>query len=514
MKTNYILQILLSLLLSVGFISCSDDKDNNPAPDRINFVIENDVLSFQKESNSISFRIKSEVYPQISCPENWVELNLERLTASIYRLDVKVADNTGDDRTASVTITSGTESKTLTINQSSQPQASAYEVASWLGLGWNAGNQMDSYKNGVASETSDGNPILTQELFDKIKAAGIKTVRIPVTWIGHIGPAPDYIIDDRLERVAEIVGYAEKAGLNIIINLHHDGSGGYGFWLDFKPAAANVAKNLEVEDQIRKVWTQIAKRFVDTGDFLIFEAFNEIHDGDWGWGANLTDNGHQYNLLNEWLQVFVDAVRSTGGKNATRYLGVAGYSGGWELIEHLELPKDPTIGRLLVSVHCYSPGKFCMEFYDEGGNYTYFPEWGHTATEGKYPADDVDEEGLEAIFRGLKERFIDKNIPVYIGEFTCTNRPDGRESAFRDYYLEYFCKAAHDCGLSPVFWDNGGKGIGAGQGAIFDRQTGDYIHNNEASVAAMVRAVYDDSPEYTLKSIYDRAPAAEEDDKQ
>ena len=121
MKTNYILQILLSLLLSVGFISCSDDKDNKLAPDRINFVIENDVLSFQKESNSISFRIKSEVYPQISCPENWVELNLERLTASIYRLDVKVADNTGDDRTASVTITSGTESKTLTINQSSQP---------------------------------------------------------------------------------------------------------------------------------------------------------------------------------------------------------------------------------------------------------------------------------------------------------------------------------------------------------------------------------------------------------
>ena len=231
--------------------------------------------------------------------------------------------------------------------------------------------------------------------------------------------------------MAEIVGYAENAGLNIIVNIHHDGSGGYGFWLDFKGAAANIAKNLEVEDQIRKVWTQIAERFVDTGDFLIFEGFNEIHDGDWGWGANTTDNGHQYRLLNEWNQLFVNTVRATGGKNATRYLGIPGYAGGWELVEHLELPKDPATGRLLVSVHCYSPGKFCMEFYDEGGNWTYLPEWGHTASEGKYPADDVDEEGLANIFKGLKERFTDKNIPVYIGEFTCTNRPAGRESASR-----------------------------------------------------------------------------------
>lgn len=508
MRHLNIIPIALSLLLSFGSLSCSDNKDVYDTED-IHFVLENDVLSFQRESNSNNFRIKSAVTPQISCSENWVSLKLERLTASIYRLYVTVDENNGDSRSAEVTIKSDNETKTLTVNQSALAQASVHEIADWLGLGWNPGNQMDAYKNGVADELCDGNYPLTQELFNKIKAAGIKTVRLPVTWFGHIGAAPDYKIDDRLERVAEIVGYAENAGLNIIVNIHHDGSGGYGFWLDFKGAAANIAKNLEVEDEIRKVWTQIAERFVDTGDFLIFEGFNEIHDGDWGWGANTTDNGHQYRLLNEWNQLFVNTVRATGGKNATRYLGIPGYAGGWELVEHLELPKDPAIGRLLVSVHCYSPGKFCMEFYDEGGNWTYLPEWGHTASEGKYPADDVDEEGLADIFKGLKKRFTDKNIPVYIGEFTCTNRPAGRESAFRDYYLEYFCKAAHDCCLSPVFWDNGGKGLGAGQGAIFDRQTGDFVNSNAASVAAMVRAVSDHSPEYTLESIYERAPAPE-----
>ena len=349
MKTNHILSILMSLLLAAGFISCSDD--NGLQPDPIHFVLENDLLSFQKESASNSFRIKSAVTPQIECSADWVSLKLESLTASIHRLDVTVSENTGNDRTATVKIISGTETKTLTINQSSEPRATVTDITDWLGLGWNPGNQMDSYKNGVADELSDGNPPITQELFDKVKAAGFKTIRLPVTWIGHIGPAPDYKIDDRLERVAEIVGYAEKAGLNIIVNIHHDGSGGYGFWLDFKPAVANVAKNLEVEDQFRKVWTQIAERFVDTGHFLIFEAFNEIHDGDWGWGANLTDNGRQYELLNEWLQIFVDAVRSTGGQNATRYLGIPGYAGGWEWLEHLKLPKDSAVGRLLVSAH-------------------------------------------------------------------------------------------------------------------------------------------------------------------
>ena len=140
----------MSLLLAAGFISCSDDKDNGLQPDPIHFVLENDLLSFQKESASNSFRIKSAVTPQIECSADWVSLKLESLTASIHRLDVTVSENTGNDRTATVKIISGTETKTLTINQSSEPRATVTDITDWLGLGWNPGNQMDSYKNGVA----------------------------------------------------------------------------------------------------------------------------------------------------------------------------------------------------------------------------------------------------------------------------------------------------------------------------------------------------------------------------
>lgn len=497
--------VVLFCALFVTLGACSDNDKGEFY--ETNFVLEKNVLSFMQQADENTFQIKSSYLPEVSTNQTWVDVKLTALTATIYQLVVSVENNsTGDDRTATITVKSGSESKECIIEQSAIQGLSAYEVAEWLGMGWNPGNQMDAYKNGVADEICDGGVYLTQLLFDKVKAAGFTSVRLPVTWFGHIGDAPDYKIDDRLERVAEIVGYAEKAGLNIIINIHHDGSGGYGYWLDFKGAANSTTKNAEVVDQFTKVWTQIAERFVDTGDFLIFESMNEIHDGDWGWGANLTDNGHQYRLINEWNQAFVDAVRATGGKNKTRYLGIPGYAGGWELIDHMILPKDPTAGRLLVSVHCYEPGDFTSEYTDEDGNLSYYTEWGHTASEDKRSPNGRDEDDLNDIFRGLKEKFIDKNIPVYIGEYTCTNRTTGREEAFRRYYLEYFCKSATDNGLATFFWDNSGKGTGLGQGAIFDRTTGEFVRENKSAVVAMQRAVFDKALTYTLQSVYDKAP--------
>ena len=126
-----------------------------------------------------------------------------------------------------------------------------------------------------------------------------------------------------MNRVAEVVEYAEKAGLKAIINIHHDGHRHIhedGFdehhWLDIVGAAQNKDMNTAIKEQLKSIWTQIAQRFENKGEFLIFEGLNEIHDGRWGSGTNTTDGGKQYAILNEWQQVFVDAVRATGGMNA------------------------------------------------------------------------------------------------------------------------------------------------------------------------------------------------------
>lgn len=379
-----------------------------------------------------------------------------------------------------------------------EPQI-AYEVAEWLGMGWNLGNQMDAHAGGVASETCWGNLAVTQTTFDKVKAAGFRSVRIPVTWLGHIGPAPDYGIDVAwLDRVAEIVGYAEKAGLNAIINIHHDGADS-AHWLSIREAAEDESANDAMKAQIAAMWTQIALRFKDKGDFLIFEAFNEIHDGGWGWGANRTDGGKQYRCLAQWNQTFVDAVRAVGGCNTGRYLAVPGYCTNPELtVEYLELPEDSASDRLLVSVHYYDPNEYTLT--------AKYSEWGHTASEGT-SAGENEEKHVVEVFSMLNSAFVSKGIPVYLGEIGCVNRAEAREQAFQRYWFEYVVKAARTYGLAAFVWDNGAQGTGNERHGFLNHATGDYMSESaRLAVGSMIKAMDSEDPDYTLDTVYENAP--------
>jgi len=149
----------------------------------------------------------------------------------------------------------------------SNKTALQYFTDNGIKAGWNLGNTLDAVNApSAAVETAWGNPAATQALFNGIKESGFDIVRIPVTWIGHIGAAPDYTVSEaRIKRVAEVIGYAKTAGIKmVIINIHHDGNytepanGTWGF-VDFKGAVDNAAKKTQVQEEIGKVWTQIAE---------------------------------------------------------------------------------------------------------------------------------------------------------------------------------------------------------------------------------------------------------------
>lgn len=362
-----------------------------------------------------------------------------------------------------------------------------------IGLGWNLGNQLDAHANGVSDETCWGNPTVDQTIFDSVRRAGFKSVRIPVTWMGHIGAEPGYKIDEEwLNRVAELVGYAEKAGLTAIINIHHDGADSK-YWLDIKTAATNPSVNSKIEAQIAAIWTQVAQKFSDKGDFLIFESMNEIHDGGWGWGANRTDGGKQYATFNHWQQVFVDAVRATGGKNLDRWLGIPAYCTNIDLGTNLVLPSDPS-KRLMVAVHCYEPYEYTLS--------AKYSEWGHTGAANK--KDKSDEKTLVGEFDKIVSQWQSKGIPVYIGEFGCVHRSNARDESFRTYYLEYYTKAASDRHIPVIYWDNGYSGSGEEMSGLFNRVDGHYFDGAEEVVKVMNRGFY--SPDVTLEGIYSSAP--------
>ena len=436
--------------------------------------------------------------------QTWlVETNVARegnLTTFTFTAD----ENGETAREATVTLMSGDEKVSVAIKQQrryvqpSIPSTSATAFAMSLTPGWNLGNQLDAHNNGVANETAWGNMAATQTLFNQLKRKGFKSVRIPVTWMGRTGDAPDYMIDEAwMDRVEQVVGYAQKCGMNAIINIHHDGYGNQ-YWLNIEKASTDEAYNEEVKARLRAIWSQIAERFKDTDDFLVFEMLNEIQDGAWGNGGNLNDGGRQYSVLNEWNQVAVDAVRAVGGKNATRYLAVAGYSANPQLtIGHLELPNDTAEGRLLVSVHSYDPSDFALN-----AKYT---EWGHTADPNK-KASWGDEDFIRGMCADLYDKYVSKDIPVYFGEFGCVHRAQERAESFRKYYIEYFCKAATTYGIAAFYWDNGNAGVGEECFGVINHSTGAFLNNGEEIVDIIVKACSNEDEEYTLDSVYDNAP--------
>jgi len=211
-------------------------------------------------------------------------------------------------------------------------------------VGWNLGNSLDSHNGGIGGETTWGNPQINQELLNGVKAAGFDIVRIPVTWMGYIGVAPDHkITPSRLQRVAVVAEMAHNAGLKAIINLHHDGSTASGGrdngWISIGRASRNTDQYNLITAQYIRVWQQIAAYFKNYGDWLIFEGFNELHDGNW---QTCSDPG-QFIALNKWNQFFVDIVRSSGGNNESRYLMVNAYCADnrQALSPGFMLPNDP-----------------------------------------------------------------------------------------------------------------------------------------------------------------------------
>lgn len=497
---------LIYFLAVMAMVACG--PDDVPQVETIPLSIDTKSLDFPAEGGEKTFVATASEQLYLVPGDGWVSASKGAKGADGKTVvTVKAAANDSEqERSAQLSVVSGEDKMYVEIKQAGkvvEPEPlpvpddnAAWRMAARLGMGWNLGNHFDAHNNGVSGETFWGNPKATQTTFTKIKAAGFSTVRIPVTWLGHIGEAPEYKIEDAwLDRVAEVVGYAEKAGLNVLLNMHHDGADSK-FWLDIATAALNAEVHNQIKEQISAMWGQIAARFKDKGDFLIFEAFNEIHDGGWGWGANKTDGGKQYKCLNEWNQTFVDAVRAAGGENADRILGIPAYCTNVDIsLESFVMPKDPATDRLMMSVHCYDPYDYTLPAKKS--------EWGHTAAESKKVSGD-NEADLKKVFEKIYVNYISKGIPVYLGEFGCVNRATVREQAFQQYYLKYYAKLAKTYGVPAMIWDNGAKGAGNECHAFIDHGTGEYCSPEaKAAIQALISSYTND---LTLDDVYRNAP--------
>lgn len=509
-----LLYIITSMFLITG---CG--PENPQQTETVKLSVDKTSLEFAAEGGEQTFTVTASEQLYLVPGDGWVSARKASKTADHKTVvTVTVQKNTvAQERQTRLSVVAGDEKMYVEISQEAGKETGgsgngggqgsgsfvpendgslAWQFAERLGIGWNMGNHFDAHNNGVSGETFWGNPKATQATFTKVKAAGFNTVRIPVTWVGHIGEAPDYKIDEAwLDRVAEVVGYAEAAGLNAIVNMHHDGADSK-FWLDIKTAAKNPDVQKQILEQVGAMWGQIADKFKDKGDFLIFEAFNEIHDGGWGWGANRNDGGKQYKCLNEWNQAFVNAVRASGGENTDRILGIPAYCTNVDIaIDSFVFPEDTAKDRLMISVHCYDPYDYTLAAKKS--------EWGHTADASRKVNGD-NEADLRKVFEKIYDNYISKGIPVYMGEFGCVNRATAREQAFQQYYLKYYAKLSKTYGVPSIIWDNGAKGAGEERHAFINHGTGAYCSTEaKAAIEALINSYTND---LTLDDVYRNAP--------
>jgi len=445
------------------------------------------------------------------------------------------------ERTGEVRVASGVLKESITVTQkggqmadagilTEEPEIVSNDATAFLssfGMGYNLGNHFDSNNNGAICDwNNDGieewwdGCVPVENTYKTLYSKGFHSIRIPVTWSKHMGPAPDYTIDPAyLALVGMNVAWARDAGFRVIVNIHHDDSRGtdsagniiFQNWLDVKSASESASKKAEISDRFAKVWKQIATYFKNEDDYLMFECFNEINDGGWGWSQAFRANPTaQTDIVNEWVQLFVDTVRATGGNNSTRWLGVTGYCAnpGFTM-KYLKLPEDSAVGRIAVAVHDYDPSSYTIGSGD-------FPQWGHTASsekdsKGNYKYRPYDDESTYiATVRELYNKYIVNNIPVYIGEAGCKNKEGAVPVAFKKYYLEYTWRAFTAYGMPLFLWDGSNGGTSGDSHGFMSHSTGEYLNDtNRSYVEAMYRAVYTPkSDDYSLKFVYNMAPVA------
>lgn len=399
--------------------------------------------------------------------DTWMEIvpaPVRGLTES--KLYVKIAANSRpESREGSVVITLNSDNATnLTVAVRQGASASsgmcdetAFETAASISMAVNIGNTLEA----IGGETAWGAAKINADYIRSIRESGFDAVRLPVAWYNHSDKNTLKIDEDWMKRVDEVVQLCIANGLYVFMNIHWDEG-----WMEL-----NIDSYSADVDRIqRELWTQIADRFKDYDKHLVFCGANEAGK----------DTQASADALKAYMQTFIDVVRASGSNNANRVLVVQ--APGTDIDRAVKyctgnMPTDNVADRMMLEVHCYDPSDFTLLQNDgEWGadsKVRYF--WGqdfHTGTDRDCTWGE--ENHIDTQMQKLKTNFVDKGIPVIIGEFGCGRRrtflatiDEARHRASRCYYHSYIVKSAKNHGAVPFLWDTPNE--------MFNRQTGTVI---------------------------------------
>lgn len=352
-------------------------------------------------------------------------------------------------------------------NKQAEPEEvtgkNAAEINSSLNPCWNLGNALDavSETTGKVSETAWGNPVVTQKLFQKVKASGFNSVRIPISYLDKVDSNGN-IDEDYLARIKKVVYTARNSGLYVVINIHHDGSKNVtGKWLDISKTGTEFTK---IKTKFTNMWQQIAYSFKDFDQRLVFASMDELMIGNY-YTSTPTPAYANINALN---QAFVNAVRSTTGYNIERCLMIPGYNTDINMTvknygtsSGFKVPVDSPANKLILTANFYDPYNFTLNM-----------------NSSKYTCTSEELRAIGTQFAKLKNA---TKLPVFIGEFAAM---DKNNTLDRADYIDRVRKEAANRGFSIGYWDNGDYKRGGS--AIFDRQSNEATETGKTLLSAIM----------------------------
>ena len=316
----------------------------------------------------------------------------------------------------------------LTFFSSAQAQdfESAKDAVKNMGVGWNLGNTLDAadasktWTTTAEHETCWGQPVTKPELMKMMKEAGFGAIRVPVTWYQEMD-SEGKVNDAWMNRVKEVVDYVIDNGMYCIINVHHDTGDGKQ-WLHASTTNYNTNKA-----KYEYLWKQIAEKFKDYDQKLLFESYNEMLDDNNRWNEPATDDG--YKAINSYAKSFVTTVRNTGGNNKNRNLVINDYSASStaNAMKALELPEES--GHIIFQLHSY-------------------PNWQNESNAKRE---------IDNLISTIKSNLLNR-APVIIGEYaTFTTWPANIDYYSTDkevalYAMDYMIKKAKENGIGTFYW--------------------------------------------------------------
>ncbi len=464
MKNEFYRKFLPIALVAIALVASCKEDDAKPE-----LSVSETELSIPKEGSTSEFTIMSNERWTINNSAEWLQVSQLSGNSGSTTVQITAAENaTGSERLTILSVKSeSNQVRRITVSQetiivipalypnyNTSPQApdatgmssTAVELAAKMGLGWNIGNTMEA----SGGETGWGNPLITEEYVKFVKANGFNAIRIPCAWNWyHIdNDATAHIDENWLNRVKEVVGYCVNNDMYVLLNIHWDGG-----WLE-----NNITKTKQgaVNARQKALWEQIATAMRDFDEHLMFASANEPN----------ADDPDEMEVLASYHQTFINAVRSTGGRNTYRVLVLQGPSTSMSLTPDLmsSLPEDPTANRLMVEVHNYLPAQFCFLNEDVNwGTMAYY--WGqdHQSSiepDRNFTGDWGDENAHITAYNQMKTAFVDKGVPVLIGEYGAYRRNTPKDMATHndavDYWITFVTKQAKTRGMVPFWWDTGG----------------------------------------------------------